>query len=175
MADLDLTKPRAQRSKLSLTMLGNPQLVKTMTPDELAKSKGKYLVGTIYGAASDLVQRSSPDGSDKFEGLRGSFIGVPSDSARLDEIESGVLFIPDAFHTLVADKLREVKKHSETGTVEFAFECYAVPAKNPAGYSWELTPAMQFEGKHPLENLVSRVKQLTDQRAPQRAIAGSKK
>lgn len=173
MADLDLTKPRAQRSKLTLSMLGNPQLVKTMTPEELAKTKGKYLVGTIYGAASEIVQRSSPDGADKFEGLRGSFIGVPSDNTRLDEVESGVLFVPDAFHTLVADKLREVKKHSETATVEFAFECFAIPAKNPAGYSWELVPAMTFEGKHPLENLLGRVRQLTDARP--KAIAGGKR
>lgn len=175
MAEENLAnKIRAQRSKLTLTMLGNASIVKTMTTEELAKSRGKYLVGTIYGQARDLISRSSPDGlGENYEGLRGSFIGVPSDSARLDEIESGVLFIPDAFHNLVADKLREVKKTSETATVEFAFECYSIPAKNPAGYSWELISAVPFEGKHPLENIMQRAKQLTDARP--RAIAGGKK
>jgi len=165
---------RAQRSKITLTGIGNPSLVKNMTPEELAAGGGKYFVGSIYGAASDLIERASPDGADKFEGLRGSFVAVPSDRERFEEQESGVMFIPDAFHTLIADKLKEVKKTSDSATVEFAFDCYAIPAKNPAGYSWELVPALPFEGKHPLGSLFEKVSAARDARAKELANGAAK-
>jgi hypothetical protein len=172
----DAQQIRAQRGKLTLGALGNPSLIKSMTPDQLAKlPRGKLFLGTIYGRASGFIERSSLKDEEKFEGLKGSFIGVPNDAANYEETESGVLYIPDAFHNLVAEKLREVQKTDAGASVEFAFEVNVIPAKNPAGYSWELTPAVPFEGKHPLADLMAKAAKLTADKQKQLAAPPPKK
>lgn len=147
---------RSWKSKLTLGDLGIPANVKVMSAEDLAKSGGKYVMGYLIGKAGGVVERSNPKDGTVMEGLKGSFVMMPSDPQR-DELESGVLFIPDAFHNLVADKLRETLKTDENGTVEFAFEVCSVPAKNPAGYSWQFQPALPFAGTHVLADTLAKI------------------
>lgn len=159
---------RAQRGKITLGSLGNPAAIKSMSADQLSKSKGTMFLGTIFGKASGFISRTDLKNEEKFEGLTGSFIGIPGD-ANFEETESGVLYIPDAFHNLVAEKLRQVQKDDPGAACEFAFEVYVIPAKNPAGYSWQLTPAVPFEGKHPLQDLMARAARITEEKRKQLA------
>lgn len=69
--------------------------------------------------------------------------------------------------------LREVQKADPGASVEFAFEVNVIDAKNPAGYSWELIPAVPFEGKHPLADLMAKAAQITAQK--QKQIGSAKK
>lgn len=149
------TAPRMQKGKLTLADLGAPALVKTLPAEK--KPQGRYYVGRILGRAVDFLERSNPkEPEEKFEGLRGNFIMQPSADG-MEELESGVLFLPDAFHNLVAQPLRIAQKTDANATLEFALDVFSIEAKNPAGYSWTMQPALPPEGKHPLADLAGRV------------------
>jgi hypothetical protein len=152
MLDLnEALKPqnRDQRGKFTFTDLGVAANVKTMSPELLAKAGGKFIVGYIIGHSNGTVERSSPDGTQKFEGLSGNFIGIPADGR--EQIESGVLFIPDSFHNIIADSLAKRQETTPNATIDFAIEVAAVPAKNPAGYSWVLKSMAPPAETHPLD------------------------
>ncbi len=138
----------SQRSKLAPKDLGAPALIKTMPENQKA-----YLVGTFVGIATGIIKRKNPkDENEVFEGLSGSFRAIPSVET-LDELESGVLFIPDAFHNMIAAALAKVQKDDPTAELRFAIECSSVRANNPAGYSWDFKPLFD-QGKNPLDELV---------------------
>lgn len=165
MADTATTmqKIRAQRGKITLGDLGNPGMVKTMDAAAKALTKGRYFVGTIYGQVTDFVQRKNLKTEEMMEGLRGTFVGVPS-VTDMDELESGVLFIPDAFHNIIAGQFREAQKADASAALEFAMEVYSIDAKNPAGYSWEMLPAVPFKGVHPLDNIMKAALAMTTEK-----------
>jgi hypothetical protein len=172
-------KIRLQRTKLTLSDLGMPALVKTARADQKTKD-GMLFMGTVYGRASGFIERINDKQKEgeapTFEGLKGVFVGVPADDA-LDEKESGLLWIPDAFHNMIAEQLRLtetiVDGKPRLGSIEFAFEVYSIEAKNPAGYSWVLRPAVPPTGKHPLADLMDRAKKIQIDRRDQ--IEGPKK
>jgi hypothetical protein len=138
---------RSQRTKLVLKDLGEPAIIKTL-PETVAR----HMLGTLGGIASGFVERKSPDGTDVYEGLSGSFRSIPSDPAK-DELESGVLFIPDAFHAMIATPLREMIKNDPNATLRFAFEVSVIRAKNAAGYSWDFLPKIDAAAANPLDEL----------------------
>jgi hypothetical protein len=158
----------AQRTKITLKDIGAPSLVATKGVD------GKYVLGTLIGIATGFVERQSPDGSEKFEGLAGSFRVVPAEGSDTEPLESGVLFIPNAFHNMVAESLKAAQQSDPKASLNFAFEVASISAKNPAGYSWEMTPLIENAAENPLDKLVSSIPalagagtraQLTDQSA----------
>jgi hypothetical protein len=168
------TGMRSQRTKLTLKDLGEGAMVKAMTAEQLKASGNKCIIGYLVGRARGFVDRTDEKTAEKFEGLLGAFRMVPSDTSR-EQLESGVLFIPDAFHNLVGDRLREVRKTDENATVEFAFEVSSIPAKNPAGYSWNFQPAMEFTGKNPLDELAAKALQIVAARQKQLAGPAARK
>jgi hypothetical protein len=137
----------SQRTKLVLKDLGEPAIIKTL-PENIRT----VLLGTLGGIANGLVERKSPDGLEKFEGLAGSFRSIPADPER-DELESGVLFIPDAFHNLIAAPLREMLSKDPNSNLRFVFEINVIRANNPAGYSWEFKPKIEASAVNPLDEL----------------------
>jgi hypothetical protein len=154
-----VNRARIQKGKLTLSDFGPGALVKTVTPDK--KPNGFFYMGTIIGRVVDVLARANPKAGsenqpDTFEGLKGNFLFQPSNT-EMDEMESGVLFIPDAFHNLLSDQLRVEQKKDASATIEFAMDVFTVEAKNPAGYSWVMKPAFPPEGKHPLENIAAKV------------------
>lgn len=138
---------RSQRTKLVLKDLGEPALIKAQAPE--IKS---LLLGTLMGIASDFVSRQSPDKTQTFEGLAGQFRSIPADP-KSDELESGIIFMPDAFHNLIAANLKTAKAADKDATISFAFEVSSVRANNPAGYSWDFKPKIEAAANNPLDKL----------------------
>jgi hypothetical protein len=161
---------RSQRTKLVLKDLGEPSLIKAE-----AESVRTLLLGTIIGTATGFVERKSADGEEKFEGLAGQFRSIPADPKR-DELESGVLFIPDAFHKMIAVALRDQLKADPNATISFGFEVSSIRANNPAGYSWDFKPMIEAKAENPLDALLGElggVKEVNGKRVLQ--IAGPAK
>lgn len=144
---------RSQRTKITLSDVGVPGMVAT-------KPEGTHFCGTLIGIADGFVERKSADKQDTFEGLKGQFRSVPSD-AQMDELESGVLFIPAAFHNVIATKLREVQKVDASSTLSFAYEVTSIKAKNPAGYSWDLKPLIDDATANPIDKFINEQKLLS--------------
>lgn len=140
---------RSQRTKLVLKDLGEPAMIKAQ-PENVRT----MVLGTLVGIASGFVERKSPDGVDVFEGLSGQFRSIPADATR-DELESGVCFIPEAFHNMIAAPLREMLKNDANAQLRFAFEVSSVRANNPAGYSWDFKPKIEAETANPLDDLLT--------------------
>lgn len=167
---------RAQRTKLTLADIGQPAIVKGATPDMIAAKNAEFgitgvnnklILGKFIGIASGFVERTSPDKTEKFPGLKGQFRVIPADP-KLEELESGVCFFPDAYHNMIADPLKAAIDGDPARNIpgdphansRFAFQVAAIPAKNPAGYSWEFTPLMQPDRISPLDDLMSGIQQL---------------
>lgn len=145
----------AQRTKLVLKDLGEPAMVKTLTDGQ-----NRYVLGTLYVMASSVISRKNPKAGgdnepDTYEGLAGTFRMVPSDAKR-DTLESGILFVPDAFHNMIADTVKAATKDDPNAIVRTAFEIASIKAANPAGYSWEFKPLMQ-QAVNPMDNFVGEI------------------
>lgn len=165
MADAKETpvaRNRSQRTKLTLGDFGNASVVK-LDPNGQAdpaikmvldKNKGRYPMGIILGNASGFVKRTSQKDDTTFEGLAGEFRFIPADKAR-DELESGVLFIPDAFHNLIAAKLRKALEADPNAKCKMALAVSSIPAKNAAGYSWDMMPLTAPEPNNAIDELLS--------------------
>lgn len=138
------------KSKLVFKDLGEPALVKA-----LPEGQDKMLLGSIIGIADGIKLAKGPDGVSQFEGLKGTFEGVPADPKR-DTVRSGVAFLGDAFQ---ADILALLKDENGPETVSFAYEVWVVKAKNPAGYSWALAPKMPAAEADPLSSMRALVHQ----------------
>lgn len=146
----------AQRTKITLKDIGEPAKVKT-----LPAGQERYVLGVLLGIATDFVERQSPDKSETFEGLAGQFRVVPAEGSDTEPLESGVLFIPAAFHNMVAESLKAAKATDPAATLNFAFEVASIRANNPAGYSWEMLPLIENAAENPLDKLVASIPQLT--------------
>lgn len=167
-----LDTPRSWRGKLTLRDVGSPELVKTLTAEQIHANGGKYILGYLSGKATGFIKRTNPKDNVEMEGLAGSFWCMPADASR-EELESGILFIPDAFHNLVADALHQAQEKDEHASVEFAFEVSSIPAKNAAGYSWDVKPVLKFSGVHVLSDTMAKVRQIAAQK--QKALPAPKK
>lgn len=165
----------AQRAKLTLSDFGKPVF---------ADGEAKKSMGMIIGKISGFTLRADlKDPTVKYEGLTGMFRFTP-DNKEKDPAESGIMFLPDAFHNLLADQYRAAAKDDAGAVLEFGLVVTAFAAKNPAGYSWQMTPA--FENKNnPLQVLqdnvmkaiaggVGKVSSITDQTAKQPATAAKR-
>jgi hypothetical protein len=145
---------RSQRSKLVLKDLGNPDEIKSQ--NDTVK---RLVLGTLVGIADGFIERTNPKDGEIMEGLIGQFRSIPA-KADAEELESGILFIPDAFHNLIAATLRTEKSKDPAAKVNFAFEVAAVRANNPQGRSWDFKPLMESETENPLDAFVGSVGKL---------------
>lgn len=143
----------SQRTKLALKDLGDPAMVKTLP--EKDRDRG-YFLGTVAGIASGFATRKNDKDGTTMEGLAGTFRMIPSVEDR-DTLESGILWIPDAFHNMIAAELRNAQKTDENATVSFAFEVTSITAKNPAGYSWDFRPLAKPGAANPLDEFLASV------------------
>ncbi len=120
-------------------------------------------VGTIVGIVYDTVERKSPDGSQVFTGLSGQFEVTPTDAEK-ESIESGILFLPDAFLAVVRSALdRAIYVPNEDGSpnyekkrkgsIQFAGEIVLKTSKNAAGYEWGLKMVKAPNATDPLAEL----------------------
>ena len=139
----------AQRTKIVTKDLGDPSIIK-LQPENVRK----MMLGTIIGVVTGFCERGNPkDPSEKFEGLVGSFRSIPADPTR-DELESGVCFLPDAFHNMISTPFKSMVANDKNAQLRFAFEISAIRATNPQGYSWEFLPKIEAVGGNPLDALL---------------------
>ena len=141
----------SQRSKLVLKDLGNPDEIKSH-PETVRR----LVLGTLIGKADGFVQRANPKDGEIMEGLSGMFRSIPA-KPDADQLESGVLFIPDAFHNLIASTLRKQQTDDPNATVDFAFEVASIRATNAQGRSWDFKPLIEQKADNPLDRLVSAI------------------
>ena len=121
--------------------------VSTMScnPGEAKAKNEKVLVARITGTASGIKAAVGKDG-DPVTGLTGEFYGAAMQSGKV--FQSGVLYLPSGIAELL---ISAVEGDGELGAdkrpiynqVEFAFDIFAVPAKNPIGYSYEAKSLIQ--------------------------------
>jgi hypothetical protein len=138
------------QSKLSIQSLCNAKKVIANMPD----NQDKTVVGTILGIAQSIVTRTSPDGTKTFEGISGQFEGVPTDPER-DTVQSGICYLPDFVYPAIRELLLAENDKGErvNAQVTFGFEVALIRAKNPQGYSWQLTPLASPRADDPLSKL----------------------
>ena len=137
------------RSKLVLKDLGNPDMIKSEPANV-----NRLVLGTLVGEATGFLERTNPKDGTVMEGLIGSFRSIPA-QVDGDIIESGVLYIPDAFHNLIAGALRDQLKKDSASKVGFAFEVASIRANNPQGRSWDFRPLIDNAAYNPVDALIS--------------------
>lgn len=139
-------------TKLALKDMGNPKIIATQ-PETVREIH----LGVLMGQANDFVTRTIEKDSSVMEGLAGNFRVVPVDLDGTvhdtEAKESGILWIPDAFHNIIAGKLRAAKATDPGATIDFIFDVVVIRANNPQGYSWQFNPIREFSGKNPLDEL----------------------
>lgn len=160
----------AERTSLTVALLGNPKKAATMDVDG-----SRYLVGSIAGIATGIKVKTSLDPKDgstrTYEAIVGNFQGIPgealtdSDGNVIDYYTSAMLYLPGGIH----ERLALALKAEGAKPIEFAIEVYAVKAKNPAGFTWEIQQAGETREADPLANAR---KMLLDKRKGNKAIAG---
>lgn len=133
-----------QKAKITLTDFSPKRLLGL--PKEGEGAVSSLLLGVLIGHVTGTVNRTSPDGSQKFTGLAGSF-ELRSTEQGVSPIASGVLFMPDSFQIGILDLLSD-KVDPKTGAVvqqgaeavNFAYQVFSKRAGNPQGYEWALEP-----------------------------------
>lgn len=163
-----VNKIRAQRGKITLTD------IKDMA-GAVSMANGPVVVGYLAGQAASFIKRKNLKTDEDMEGISGNFIAVPTNPDG-EELESGILFLPDAFHNIISTELRHVQAQDgqKDAVLDFALEVSMIPAKNPAGYSWQMKPATPPRGRHILQDQISLVTKLQADNA-KRLLAAPKK
>lgn len=153
-----MAKNQTLKSKITLTNFRPARLL------ALPETETRLMLGTLVGRATGVVRRKSPEGEQVFEGLGGMFMAqVDKD----EPIRSGVLFMPDAFINplleMISDEVDKktgevIKQGAEA--VEFAYNVWAVRAKNAVGREWELEAIMDPQAEEPMDPLANLTKRL---------------
>lgn len=155
MAETETTMPFAQRTKLVLKDLGDPASI-AGEPVEVKS----YVLGRLIGIARGIVTRTDDKNGQVYEGLKGEFRSIPSEreiAKGREPLESGICYIPDAFHNMVAAALAKAQENDRNAEINFAFEVIAVRASNPAGRSWEFRPLLPVKAENRLDALMGEV------------------
>ena len=119
------------KSKMVIKDLGNPKLVDEKNP--------RVILGTIFGRVTGT--KVTEIRGETFIGLTGAFEGVP-ENPEWPIVQSGVCYLPGGFQEPILEAMGPDGK----GVVEFAYECAAVHANNPIGYSYAFKPLLKRTG-----------------------------
>jgi hypothetical protein len=126
-------------SKITPALLGKPSRAK-IEDKEVA-------IARVYGVANGIKIVKALTG-DVFEALRGNFEGVSLETGEI--FTSGILYLPAGIHDRIIGQLKELDGN---GSIQFGIELSAIPAKNPAGYSWKATNVVKQDVADPLAAL----------------------
>lgn len=157
MADPNAVDPVQGLTKLTLaTVGGNPSIAKV--------EQRRVPVAVFFGNASGIKTVDDPTTNKTFIALTGAFNAINLQNN--NQFMSGILYLPDAFQNMVVAILNDQERHrarhrDQMGAfrfsgVDFSFQIDAVPAKNPAGYSWVLKNLLPPSKSDPLALLRNR-------------------
>lgn len=125
------------------------------------------IMGTASGLKSAVDQRGEP-----VFGLTGSFLGIniaeglqagqDGKDADFGQYRSGVLYLPGGIQELIQAPLEKAlndpdKAVANSAAIEFAMDLFAIPANNPAGYSFVATLLGEAAQADPFANIRQRV------------------
>ena len=135
----DENKTENVLTKMSLKTLG-------CQPAQAKVDQNTVAMARIIGVARGIKTAVGQNG-DTVYGLTGNFKGTCIKSGK--EYISGVCYLPGGVHELILDPLDAmIADGDKAAAVNFAFDIFAVPAANPAGYSFtavNLAPASRAD------------------------------
>lgn len=133
--------------------------VKTMGCNPALGKEGRVHIARIFGVASGIKTAKGQNG-DPVMGLTGDFRGQRPDKPG-DTWQSGVLYLPSGINELVLDAVDtgEVDKNDKPiyAEVQFAFDIFAKPASNPAGYQYEASPVIDAKETDKMAELAAQL------------------
>lgn len=126
-------------------------------PSQAKADDKKVLVARVAGKASGLKHTVGKDG-DPTTGVTGEFFGVNAQKGT--QFQSGVLYLPSGIIELLIDAVvgeGELDANDKPifNRIEFAFEIFAVPAKNPIGYSYQAKTLMEAKASEDQERFLA--------------------
>jgi hypothetical protein len=134
------------KSSLKLQDVANVKKVLS----SFAENETSRIVGHIHGFCNDTVQRSSPDGMTKYEGMVGQFEAIPSD-LEMKAIRSGICYLGNTFQGSITKILKEQAGADGKGQVTGVSFVYEVAIfKTDAGPEWRMRHIGEPEGLDPL-------------------------
>lgn len=111
----------SETSKLTVKQLGNPKRASVDNTD--------VVLGTIFGRATGMKVKVDGAGN-AHEAIVGTFEGRSADGKTI--VRSAMLYLPGGLHESIVERIKEMNG----APAEFAVEIKAMPAANPAGYSY---------------------------------------
>lgn len=113
----------SETSKLTVKNLGNPK--------RAAVDEKEVVLGTIFGRATGTKMKMDGAGN-AHEAIVGTFEGRSADGKNVTR--AAMLYLPGGLHEGIVERLKAMNG----APAEFAVEVKAVPAQNPAGYSYAM-------------------------------------
>lgn len=130
--------------------------VKTLkcTPALAGIEKRQVPMARIIGTARGIKEAVGNDGSAVF-GMTGNFHGV--NIATGFEAVSGVLYLPGGIAEMVLEPLDAALDKDKTSSISFAFDIFAEPSDNKAGYSYSAQNLMAATQIDPFAEIKSAI------------------
>lgn len=113
---------------------------------------GRVLLGRVAGIV--VGTKFAKDVNEEIiVGLKGNFRGVSALDG--EPVTSGICYLPSGIQGMLETALAEARQKDPNGTIQFAVDMYAIPAKNLAGYSFNAENILGGAEDDPLTALLS--------------------
>lgn len=150
-------------TKMSATGLGHDMAsIKAIFAAENAPAR--FFVGRIFGVANGVKEYVDKNSGEIRYGLKGEFGGISSrkETDGIEDARSKVCYLPDVAQQDVISKIAEVDpetgKPNVKGSVEFAFDIYAVKRETAAtGYVFDVDQLITVAENDPLANMFAKI------------------
>lgn len=137
-------------SKLSL---------KTIDCDNSRGKKERVHLARFFGIASGIKVAKGQNGEPVY-GVTGDFRGVNLEKPA-DTFQSGILYLPGGINEMLLAAVEtgevDAKDKPIYREVQFAFDVFAKPATNAAGYQFEATPVIDAKETDVMAELSSKL------------------
>lgn len=152
----EATAPMRLEQKLTIRALGWTRGKIEEAVGQVPRDTGRVLLGRIAGVVVG-TKNAKDMNDDIITGLKGNFRGQSAlevDGVSGALVTSGVCFLPGGIQGMIEQDLADAKQHDANATVRFAFDVYAKPATNKAGYTFDAENLLPGEQADPLTELL---------------------
>lgn len=128
-------------------------------------SPTRFFVGRIFGIANGVKEYIDKNSDEVRYGLKGQFGGISSlkldKDAPVEDATSKVCYLPDVAQQHVIDLISELGEDGKPkvkGSVEFAFDIYAVAKESAAtGYIFDVDQLITVQENDPLAAMMLKI------------------